>query len=78
MLMTLQKEIKIARKKSLCTQEEMASELNVAFSTVNRWEAGKAKPSMTAMKSIKKFCNDHSVAYDKIESAWIKEGEEER
>ena len=46
-------EIKRARQRCFLTQGDFAKEVNVAFSTVNRWEGGKAKPNLTAMKSIK-------------------------
>ena len=34
------------------SQEDLARELGVSFSTVNRWENGKAKPSRLAQKGI--------------------------
>ena len=34
------------------TQEQFASELGVTYSTVNRWENGRAKPSPIAMKLV--------------------------
>ena len=47
-------EIMIIRQKAFMTQETFAKALNVAFSTVNRWEFGKTHPNMTAMKQ---FCS---------------------
>jgi putative transcriptional regulator len=37
------------------TQEQFAAKLGVTFSTVNRWENDKSKPSPLAMLRIKKF-----------------------
>ena len=37
------------------TQQDFAKKLNVALSTVNRWELNKAKPNMKAMKNSKNF-----------------------
>lgn len=54
--MELPEEIKRIRQRSLLTQIDFAKEVKVAFSTVNRWECGKAKPNINAMKSIKEFC----------------------
>jgi len=34
------------------TQEQFAAKVGVTFSTVNRWENGKGKPSPLAMKAI--------------------------
>ena len=35
------------------TQEKFAAKLGVTFSTVNRWENGKTKPSPLALQQIK-------------------------
>ena len=50
--MDISSEIKIIRQKAFMTQEAFAKELNVAFSTVNRWESGKTYPNISAMKQI--------------------------
>lgn len=46
-------EIKRIRQRCFFTQQDFAKELQVAFSTVNRWEGGKAQPNLIAMKNIK-------------------------
>lgn len=46
--MELPEEIKRIRQRSLLTQIDFAKEVKVAFSTVNRWECGKAKPNIIA------------------------------
>jgi len=34
------------------TQEQLAAKVGVTFSTINRWENGRGKPSPLAMKQI--------------------------
>lgn len=63
--------IKQIRQRQLLTQEAFAKELNVAFSTVNRWEGGKAKPNLNAMKNIKAYCFENSLDYSDLEEAWL-------
>ena len=64
-------EIKKIRQRCFLTQEAFAKELEVAFSTVNRWEGGKAKPNFLAMKNIKSFCEKNSIDYSDVEEAWL-------
>jgi len=63
--------IRILREKSLLTQEEFAKEIGVAASTVNRWETGKARPNMSAMRTLKAFCEAHDYPYQEIEQVWL-------
>lgn len=44
-------EIKRIRQRCFLTQSNFSKEVQVAFSTVNRWEGGKAKSNLTAMKN---------------------------
>ena len=69
--MRVANEIRILREKSLLTQEDFAKELGVAASTVNRWETGKARPNMSAMRGIKTFCESHGYPYEEIEKEWL-------
>ena len=39
------------------TQEQFANKLGVTYSTVNRWENNKAKPSPLALRQIKELQN---------------------
>ena len=50
--MTPSSEIKIVRQKAFLTQPEFTKELGVSFTTVNRWEIGKARPDLSAMKRV--------------------------
>jgi putative transcriptional regulator len=75
--MQLSESIKILRQKSLMTQEDFARELGVAPSTVNRWETGKARPNLTAMKKLKTFCLKNDLPYEKLQNEWLSLPEEE-
>ncbi len=37
------------------------------LSSVNRWEGGRAKPNIAAMKSIKAFCESHHIDFSNLE-----------
>lgn len=74
--MNLGESIRITRKKAFYTQEDFAKKLNVALSTVNRWELNKAKPSMKAMRLIKSFCEENNLSFDLIEGQWLESSEE--
>ena len=69
--MSFSDEIKMVRKKAFLSQTLFANEIHVSFSTVSRWENGKGKPNLTAMKSIKSFCEVHDIPYDNLEAAWF-------
>ncbi len=74
--MDLSTAIKIIRQKSFLTQEQFANELNVAFSTVNRWEKGKTIPNLAAMKQIKEYCERNKISFEELEDAWLGKTEE--
>ncbi len=69
--MNLGEVIRITRQKAFYTQEDFAKEMNVALSTVNRWELNKAKPNVKAMKEIKRFCEENNLDYSEIEKEWL-------
>lgn len=68
--MTYSSEIKKLRQKCFLSQETFARELEVSFSSVNRWEGGRSKPNMIAMKKIKNFCETHDLDFSGLEKAW--------
>ena len=47
--------IKKLRKKLGLTQEQFAAKVGVTFSTVNRWEDGRSKPSPLAWREIERL-----------------------
>ena len=62
--MSFADEIKNIRVNSYMSQNDFAKALGVAFSTVNRWEMGRAIPGYKAMKAINDFCAEHGIDYD--------------
>ncbi len=44
--------VRLLRERLELSQERFAARLGVTFSSVNRWENGRAKPSPLAMKQI--------------------------
>lgn len=69
--MNFPEEIKKLRERALLTQTEFAGIVGVAFSTVNRWEAGKARPNIKAMKNIKIYCEEYNLPFKDVEEAWL-------
>jgi putative transcriptional regulator len=69
--MRLADEIRILRQKSFLTQTQFAEELQVSFTTVNRWEKGKATPNLSTMKRIKAYCEKNGLPYEPAENAWL-------
>lgn len=51
----LAKKIRDLRSRLGLTQEQFAAKVGVTFSTVNRWESGKSKPSPLAMRQIEEL-----------------------
>ena len=62
--------IKDIRQRAFVSQEEFAKELSVSVSTINRWETGKLRPNLSAMKRIKKFCDKNGLPFSNIEDEW--------
>lgn len=75
--MAFAEEIKITRQRAFLTQEAFAKEIKSSVASINRWENGRGKPNLTAMKHIKEFCEKHNLPYDKIEKEWLYHSEEE-
>lgn len=68
--MSFCRDIKTIRQKSMLSQEAFAKVLGVSFTTVNRWESGKSRPSYRTMKLIDKFCKENNFDFD-IEKAFF-------
>ena len=56
--------IREIRIRSLLSQDDFAKAIGVSFSTVNRWENGKAYPGFKALKKIKEFCANNGIDFD--------------
>lgn len=46
------------------SQEAFAQAIGISFTTVNRWETGKCKPSYKTIKLISDFCKENSISVD--------------
>lgn len=73
----LSEKIKETREILLLSQEVFAKELNVSVSTINRWETGKVRPNISAMKELKDFCVKNKIPFGEIENEWRKSISEE-
>lgn len=69
--MSLEEAIKNTRMKTLLSQEDFAKKLNVSVGSINRWENGKTKPNLIAMKAIRAFCEENNLDYLIIEQEWL-------
>ena len=56
--------VKQVRKELKLSQEQLARELSISFSTVNRWENGKSKPSQMAKELFFSFCKNKDINPD--------------
>lgn len=74
--MSFSEELRNIRQHCFLSQEAFARELNVSFSSVNRWEGGRSKPNMVAMKNIKSFCESHNIDFSNLEKEWFDIGKE--
>lgn len=54
--MTFAEILKSIRKQCKYTQEQFARELNISFSTINRWENGRSTPSILAKMQLLEYC----------------------
>ena len=62
--MNFSEKIKKLRRKAFLSQEDFAKELGVSYTTVNRWEKGKAKPNLKTMKLIDEYCKRNEIDFD--------------
>lgn len=53
--------VKRIRKELGLSQEQLARELGISFSTVNRWENRKSHPSQMAKELFYSFCKDKNI-----------------
>lgn len=68
--MRFAEEVKELRHKCLLSQTDFAREIGVSFSTVNRWETGKVKPSYKAMKRIDEYCKNNAIDFACPDVVW--------
>lgn len=59
--MTFSEILKQIRMNQNYTQEQFSRELNVSFSTINRWENGHTVPSGLAKMRLLEYCKKNCV-----------------
>lgn len=64
--MKLSEIIKTIRSDLKLSQEGLARELHVGFSSVNRWENNKSKPNQIARYALIDFCKKKNLNKDLI------------
>jgi len=62
--MEFSEKVKQARKELKLSQDAFARELGVAFSTINRWENERIKPSYGALMKFEELCKKHNLKID--------------
>ena len=62
--MVFGEEIKKLRQRLFMSQTAFAQELGVSYTTVNRWEMGRAKPTYKTMKLIDDYCKEKGLEFD--------------
>ena len=75
--MSLPEAIKLTRQTLFMSQEVFANEIHVSVATINRWENGRSKPNLVAMKSIKEFCEKNNLPFETIQVECLKRPSEE-
>lgn len=70
--MPFSSEIKNFRLSCLMNQTEFGNALGVSFTTVNRWENGKARPNIKAMKALKQYFEECGLPYEPLEKAGVR------
>ena len=59
--MTFSEFVVTVRKKLKLSQKQLASAINVSYSTINRWENCHVIPSNLAVKSFYDFCENNFI-----------------
>lgn len=59
--MTFPEFVKRVRQNLNLSQQQLAKELNVNFTTINRWENSRVIPSNLAIRSFIEYCNSKNI-----------------
>jgi len=62
--MTFGEKVKHARKKLMLSQEEMAKEVGVSFTTLNRWENSKTDPVYKYLRAFHDYCKKKGITFE--------------
>jgi DNA-binding transcriptional regulator YiaG len=60
--MNIEDIIKSIRKELHITQEQFARDLDISYTTFNRWENARNSPSRLARKEIARYCAEKNVS----------------
>jgi transcriptional regulator with XRE-family HTH domain len=60
----LREKVKTLRKKKGWAQEDLAREIGVSLSTIQRWENRGGNPTRLARRELKKLFTDAGIAFD--------------
>ena len=66
--MTIAEILKSIRSEMAISQETLARDLNVSFSSLNRWENEKSKPSRLAIKQLKDYASKNNVSREVLKA----------
>ena len=69
--MEFSEKVRAIREHLELTQEELATNLGVAFATVNRWEQGLTTPQPSAVKKVDEFCNINNISFEEKQSTGL-------
>lgn len=62
--MSFEECVKNVRQQLNLSQQALADRLCVSFSTINRWENGRHKPSRMAINTLASFCKLQNISFD--------------
>lgn len=65
--MAIDEIIKIVRKELNISQEQLARDLNVSYTTINRWENARRTPSRLAMMRLREYCAIKGVSQELLD-----------
>ena len=61
--MNFAEKVKLVRTELKLSQEDLARELGVSFTTINRWENGSYNPSRLAKKAFEDYCEKRTITF---------------
>lgn len=62
--MSFQEKLLYFRAKLNLSQKELAKELDISFSTINRWETGKVLPTKKAALAFELCCIEKNICFN--------------
>jgi len=64
--MEFKDQVKYAREKVHMSQQEFATELGVAYSSLNRWELGIRKPTYALQRKFYQYCESKGIVFEEV------------